>query len=122
MTTTDVTEPAAASATSKHGAALALDGRASPQHLRAVAKMYGMETPVLETARVLTLGCDTGANLIPFCSAWPQAAVIGIDISAESIEQGHELITRSGIANLQLYCLQLDELLSVSPGDRKSVV
>lgn len=122
VTTTDVTEPAAASAISKKGAALALNGHASPQHLRAVANMYGMEAPVLETARVLTLGCDTGANLIPFCSAWPGAAVIGIDISAESIEQGHQLITRSGIANLQLYCLQLDELLSVSPGEQDYII
>ncbi|WP_312074563.1 methyltransferase regulatory domain-containing protein [Atlantibacter sp.] len=122
MTTTVVPELAAASATLPNGAALPLNGRASPQYLRAVAKMYGVETPALGAARVLVLGCDTGANLLPFCSAWPHATAIGIDIDPQSIEQGQALIARSGIANLNLYCLQLDELLSVSPGEQDYII
>ncbi len=122
MTTTDVTEPAAVQQAAAQALALPLNGRASAQYLRAVAKMYGMDTPVLETARVLTLGCDTGANLLPFCAAWPNSSVIGIDIEAESIAQGQELIARSGLTNLQLYCLQLDELLGVSPGEQDYII
>jgi len=122
VTTTDVTEPAAVQQAAAQALALPLNGRASAQYLRAVAKMYGMDTPVLETARVLTLGCDTGANLLPFCAAWPNSSVIGIDIEAESIAQGQELIARSGLTNLQLYCLQLDELLGVSPGEQDYII
>jgi precorrin-6B methylase 2 len=122
VTTTDATEPAATPAATADNSVLPLNGRASPQHLRAVAQMYGMDTPVLETARVLTLGCNTGANLIPFCTAWPGASAIGIDIDMQSIAQGQRLIERSGVTNLQLYCVQLDELLSVSPGEQDYIV
>lgn len=122
MTTTDVTEPAAALESAPIATALPLNGRASPQHLRAVAKLYGMDTPVLDTARVLTLGCDSGANLLPFCAAWPNATAIGIDIDADAIGQGQALIARSGLANVQLYCLQLDELLNVSPGEQDYII
>ena len=122
MTTTDVTETTVTQEALSTHPALPLNGRASAQYLRAVAKMYGMETPVLDTARVLMLGCDAGADLMPFCAAWPDSAVIGIDIDAEAIGRGQALIERSGINNLQLYCLQLDEILSASPGEQDYII
>lgn len=122
MTTTDVTETTVTQEALSTHPALPLNGRASAQYLRAVAKMYGMETPVLDTARVLMLGCDAGADLIPFCAAWPDSAVIGIDIDAEAIGRGQALIERSGINNVQLYCLQLDEILSASPGEQDYII
>ncbi len=120
--TTDVKEPEATPVATAEDAVLPLNGHASPQHLRAVAQMYGMDAPVLETARVLVLGCDTGANLIPFCAAWPGASAIGIDIDMQAIAQGQGFIERGGIANLQLYCVQLDELLGVSPGKQDYII
>lgn len=122
MTTTDVTETTVTQEALSTHPALPLNGRASAQYLRAVAKMYGLETPVLDTARVLMLGCDAGADLMPFCAAWPDSAVIGIDIDAEAIGRGQALIERSGINNVQLYCLQLDEILSASPGEQDYII
>ena len=37
----------------------------APQRIAAVAALYDLETPPLENARILELGCSFGANSIP---------------------------------------------------------
>ncbi|TNV22991.1 methyltransferase domain-containing protein [Buttiauxella sp. B2] len=114
-------EAVAMPTTTQQGSPL-LDNYASPQHLRAVAHLYGVSTPDLKNARVLVLGCESGMNLIPFSCAWSGASVIGIDIDADAISHGQKCITAAGINNLELYCLQLTELLASSPGEQDYII
>lgn len=82
----------------------------SPGNLRAVAHLYGLEAPALERARVLELGCAAGGNLLPFALAYPDACVVGIDLSPQQIEAGRRSAEAAGARNLDLRALSLTDL------------
>ncbi|WP_323028811.1 class I SAM-dependent methyltransferase [Castellaniella defragrans] len=83
---------------------------ASPGHLRAAAHLYGLDTVPLEKARVLELGCAGGGNLLPFALAYPQAQVVGLDLSSVQVAQGQELIQALNISNLRLHAMSLTDV------------
>jgi len=82
----------------------------APGHLRAVAHLYGLESVPLARARVLELGCAAGGNLIPFAVAYPDAQVIGIDLSPEQINAGREVAQRLELRNLDLRALSITDI------------
>ncbi|MCY1211440.1 hypothetical protein D9M72_231520 [compost metagenome] len=82
----------------------------SPGHLRAAAHLYGVDTVPLERARVLELGCAAGGNLLPFALAYPNATVVGVDLSPVQIEHGRHIIEKLGVENLQLHALDLSKI------------
>ncbi|MFY1999806.1 class I SAM-dependent methyltransferase [Achromobacter xylosoxidans] len=82
----------------------------SPGNLRAVTHLYGLEAPALERARVLELGCAAGGNLLPFALAYPDACVVGIDLSPQQIEAGRRSAEAAGARNLDLRALSLTDL------------
>lgn len=82
----------------------------APGHLRAAAHLYGMETVPLAQARVLELGCASGGNLLPFALAYPQAQVVGVDLSPVQIRQGQQILSDLGVTNLQLHALDLTRI------------
>ena len=82
----------------------------SPGNLRAVASLYNLATPPLEQARVLELGCAAGGNLLPFALAYPQAQVVGIDLSPQQIEAGRQAAEAVGARNLDLRAMSLTDI------------
>ncbi|WGL29594.1 class I SAM-dependent methyltransferase [Pectobacterium brasiliense] len=82
----------------------------SPSHLRAVAQFFGLESVPLAQARVLELGCAGGGNLLPFALAYPQAHVVGVDLSAMQVGQGQELIAEVGLKNVHLHAMSLTDI------------
>jgi tRNA G46 methylase TrmB len=52
-----------------------------PNHLAALARLFGMSPPEIETCRVLEVGCGRGENLIPMAFSLPRARFLGIDLS-----------------------------------------
>lgn len=82
----------------------------APGHLRAVAHLYGLDSAPPARARVLELGCAAGGNLIPFAAAHPDAQVIGIDLSAEQVNSGREVVQRLGLRNLDLRALSITDI------------
>jgi len=74
----------------------------APEHLRAVAHLFGLDTPVPGRARVLELGCAAGGNLIPFAVRYPDAEVVGIDISSVQIAAGQRVIDAMKLENMRL--------------------
>src|SRR5690606_19359296 len=82
-----------------------VDYRTSPVHLRAMAYLYGLDTPEVKRARVLELGCDAGLNLLPFALGYPQAQIVGVDINPEHVEFGQEKIRELGANNYQLFAV-----------------
>ncbi|MFY3196433.1 methyltransferase regulatory domain-containing protein [Achromobacter xylosoxidans] len=82
----------------------------APGHLRAVARLYGLDSAPLAGARVLELGCAAGGNLIPFAVAHPNAQVIGIDLSPEQVNAGREVVEKLGLRNLDLRALSITDI------------
>ena len=74
----------------------------APEHIAAIANVFGLAAPPVATARVLELGCSSGGNLLPFAVRQPGARVLGLDISGSHIERGQQAITRMGLANAEL--------------------
>ena len=74
----------------------------APEHLRAVAHLFSLDTAAPERARVLELGCAAGGNLIPFAVRHPGAEVVGIDLSPVQIDIGRGLVEAMGLKNVRL--------------------
>lgn len=88
----------------------------SPEHIRAIARLFGLRPPELGVARVLELGCAAGGNVIPFAVRHPRAEVVGVDLSPVQITRGNEVVRAMGLGNVQLLygdVEQLDESLGV---------
>ena len=73
-----------------------------PGRLATIASLYGMQPAPLSSCRVLELGCGVGANIIPVAYQWPESRVVGIDLSASSIEHGAREIAALGLHNVSL--------------------
>jgi methyltransferase-like protein len=81
-----------------------------PEHLEAVAYVFGVDAPAPATARVLELGCASGGNLMPFSARHPQASALGIDLSQVQVSQGDQLLRQTGLANVQLRALDIADI------------
>ena len=73
-----------------------------PGRLAALAQLFGMRTPAVESCRVLELGCASGGNLISMAITLPDARFLGIDLSARQIGQGRQIIAALGLTNIEL--------------------
>jgi SAM-dependent methyltransferase len=82
----------------------------APEHLRAVAYLFGLDSAPPERARVLELGCAGGGNCLPFAARWPQAEVVGVDISPTQIAIGQAAAQAMGLNNVQLLAGNLADL------------
>lgn len=82
----------------------------APEHLAAVAHLFGLKTPDVATCRVLELGCSSGGNLIPLAVRHPQARVLGLDLSGVQISQGQQRVSALGLDNLELRQADLGEI------------
>ena len=73
-----------------------------PDHLAALARLYGIDCPDPRSSRVLELGCAAGANLIPMAWFLPRARFVGLDISAHQVQNGQRDIDTLGLDNIQI--------------------
>jgi SAM-dependent methyltransferase/methyltransferase-like protein len=73
-----------------------------PDHLAALARLFGATPPDVETCRVLELGCARGDNLIPMALSLPAARFVGIDLSPRQIAAGQSTIAALGLKNIEL--------------------
>ena len=84
--------------------------RTHPGRMAANARLFGMNPPPVETARVLELGCAAGANIIPLAVFYPGAEFVGIDLGRRQIEDGVRRISGLGLANIELRCESITDL------------
>ncbi len=78
-----------------------------PNHLAALAKLFGMNPPPLATCRVLELGCASGGNLLPMATQMPSATFLGVDLSTRQISDGQATIKQLGLTNVELRQLDI---------------
>jgi len=89
---------------------------AHPTSLAVLAKWFGMSPAPPETARVLELGCGSGANLIPMAWYLPNARFVGIDRARGSLAIGQGLLERLGLTNIELRCADFVDLIPEALG------
>jgi SAM-dependent methyltransferase len=81
-----------------------------PDCLAAMAILHGLNPAPVEQCRVLEIGCNEGANLIPMAYVIPAGEFVGFDLAGLRIEQGQERIRELGLRNVRLFQGDLLEL------------
>lgn len=66
-------------------------------------KFFGFDTEEVNKSRILEIGCSFGGNIIPAEIAYPDAEIVGIDLSKVQIDGGNEIINTIGLDNIKLY-------------------
>ena len=67
-----------------------------------IAQLLGLTPPPPTTARILEIGCASGGHIIPLAAQYPDARLVGIDLSAAQIASGLARVDRLGLANVEL--------------------
>lgn len=81
--------------------------QSAPEHLEAVACLFGLDAPAAGQARVLELGCASGGNLLPFAARNPEAKAVGVDISKVHIEQANKSLRTMELKNIRFEQMDL---------------
>jgi SAM-dependent methyltransferase len=76
--------------------------RADCRHLEMIARLFGVAVVPPAHARVLELGCGSGANLVPSALERPLARFIGCDLSESALASGRRTVERMGLTNVEL--------------------
>ncbi len=84
-----------------------------PAHLAAVARLFGVDAPSPETARVLELGCAEGGNLLPMAVAAPAATFLGVDYSARQVEAAEARRAALALPNVSF---RVADVATLGPG------
>ncbi|WP_347939201.1 class I SAM-dependent methyltransferase [Rickettsia oklahomensis] len=82
----------------------------APSHLRTIGKLFGLNPPPLETAKILDIGCGVGVNILNFAETYPKSNSLGIDLSKTQIELGKKIIGDLKIKNAELKALSILDL------------
>ena len=73
-----------------------------PDYLRAVSTLFDVPTVAVSNANILEIGCSFGGNILPLAQQYPDANIIGLDLSAEQIRLGQQAVVAMGLNNIQL--------------------
>jgi SAM-dependent methyltransferase len=78
--------------------------------LESIASLFGITPATPAGARVLELGCGTGANLLLLALDNPHATIVGCDLAGTAITYARDMANTLGIANLDLRHADLAEV------------
>ena len=76
-----------------------------PSRLATMARLHGLQPAPVEACRVLEVGCNSGANLIPMAYSLPGSEFVGFDLAGVPVARGQK-IEAVGLSNIRL--LQAD--------------
>jgi SAM-dependent methyltransferase len=85
-----------------------------PDRLAVMGMLHGLEPAPVERCRVLEIGCNEAANLIPMAYAIPGSEFVGFDLAGLPIARGQERIRELGLSNIRIFqgdLMELDERL-----------
>jgi SAM-dependent methyltransferase len=81
-----------------------------PDHLGALAALFGMRPAPASRCRVLEVGCGSGGNLIAMGVGLPDSEFVGIDLASDPIAEGQRTIAALGLRNVRLLTLDLMDI------------
>jgi len=73
-----------------------------PNRLAALARLFGLDAPPVETARILEIACGDGGNLIPIACSLPKAHCVGFDLASTAVARALEQVSRLGLTNARI--------------------
>lgn len=85
-------------------------GNTVPNHIGAIAKMFGLNTADPSKARVLEMGGGDGINIIQLAAKYPDAEFVEVDLSKVQIAKGQELVKRLGLKNIVLHHMSIADI------------
>lgn len=85
-------------------------GYTTPDHLRTIGLLFGLNPPKVEKARILDIGCGVGSNMFNFAEIYPNSYSLGIDLSKKQIEQGIKVANDLKLKNIDLKHLSIMDL------------
>jgi SAM-dependent methyltransferase len=74
-----------------------------PDRLAVMGMLHGLEPAAVESCRVLEIGCNEGANLIPMAYAIPGGEFVGFDLAGVPVARGQQRIRELGLTNIRLF-------------------
>lgn len=80
-----------------------------PDRLAVMGSLFGLEPRPIDHCRVLELGCGDGGNLAPMASTLPESEFLGLDLAAQPIARGQQMIREAGLTNIRLIQTNLSE-------------
>lgn len=78
-----------------------------PDHLAAIATLYGLTPPDVRKCRVLEIGCGDGSNLIPMAVGLPSSSFTGVELAGQPVETANKTIEASGLKNVRVLRMNL---------------
>src|SRR5580704_13596219 len=81
-----------------------------PDSLAAMAILHGLNPAPVEHCRVLEIGCNEGANLIPMAYAIPGSEFVGFDIAQLPIARAQEKIHALALSNVRVFQADITEI------------
>lgn len=82
----------------------------APEHLEALAFLFGLDAPAPAKSRVLELGCAAGGNVIPLAARHPDASVLGVDLSSVQVAQGVKAVEQAQLKNIELRAANIADI------------
>jgi methyltransferase-like protein len=74
-----------------------------PDRLAAMGILHGLSPAPVEQSRVLEIGCNDGANIVPMAYAIPGGQFVGFDLAHLPIERGLKQIRELKLQNVRLF-------------------
>ncbi|RYF56425.1 MAG: class I SAM-dependent methyltransferase, partial [Comamonadaceae bacterium] len=84
--------------------------QSTPEHLEAIACVFGVDAVPPAGARVLELGCASGGNLIPFAARYPASRCLGVDLSQVQVERARQAALRAGLSNVEFRAMDMSAI------------
>jgi SAM-dependent methyltransferase len=82
----------------------------APEQLALAALLHGGPAAPVAGARVLEIGCGTGANLLPLAYFRPDCRCIGVDASGVQIADARDSAERLALRNVEFHAADIREL------------
>lgn len=73
-----------------------------PDRLRVIGSLMGLDPAAVNHCRVLELGCGDASNIVPMAFHLPGSQFAGVDLAAEPIQAGLEMVRNLGLKNMRL--------------------
>ncbi len=73
-----------------------------PDRLAVIGALSGLAPAPVNNSRVLELGCGDGSNLAPMACSLPGSQFVGVDLAAQPVQQGSQMIRELGLDNIRL--------------------
>lgn len=85
-------------------------GRSHPRTTGAIAALFSLSPPPVESARILDLGCAAGMNILAMAADLPHATFVGVDISGAQIKSARTMARELGLDNVTFRCASFTDL------------